>query len=251
MGTGRNYDKAPMPRLDRGASTPAQTFQDGAVKIAARTSSVSDAVKISHRMKALRHHVEQRLRSELPASLHYHGPHHTFDDVIPAVERLCRDERISPKNRDILLAAAMFHDIGFVESYNGNEPIGARIAAETLPRFEFRPSEIARIRTLILATEMKEVDGVWKQVPGDDPLKRILCDADLDNLGRDDFFAVSDSLRQELLEQGKSFSELGWLTRQILFVSQQEWFTATQRRDRQAGKEKNLATLRKQLSDLL
>lgn len=205
----------------------------------------------SHRMKALHHHVEHRLRSELPAILHYHGPHHTFDDVIPAVERLCRDEHVSPVNRDILLAAAMFHDMGFLETYNGNEPIGARMASETLPRYGFGPGEIAKVRALILATEMKEVDGVWRQVPENDLLKRILCDADLDNLGRDDFFSVSDNLRRELLEQGKVFNELEWLTRQVLFVSQQDWFTPSQRRERQAGKEKNLATLRRQLAVFL
>ena len=202
-------------------------------------------------MKALRHHLEQWLRDELPASLHYHGPPHTFDDVVPAVERLCQDELVSPKDRDILLAAAMLHDIGFVEAYNGNEPIGARIASETLPRYGFSPAEVSKVRSLILATEMKEVDGVWRQVPGDDLLKRILCDADLDNLGRADFFMVSDHLRHELLEQGKVFTELEWLMRQVQFVSQQEWFTETQRRERQAGKEKNLATLRRQLSVLL
>jgi predicted metal-dependent HD superfamily phosphohydrolase len=202
-------------------------------------------------MTALRQHVELRLRGELPLALHYHGPHHTFDDVIPAVERLCQHEGVSPKDRDILLAAAMFHDMGFLECYNGNEHIGARMAAETLPQFGFGPTEISRVRGLILATEMKEVDGVWRQVPEDDPLKRILCDADLDNLGRDDFFSVSDNLRQELLEQGKAFTELEWLTRQVLFVSQQDWFTASQRRERQAGKEKNLATLRRQLAAFL
>jgi uncharacterized protein len=240
-----------MPRLKRVATPPSSTSQDTAEKTATRTSPADRASKSLHRMKALRQHVEHRLRAELPPSLHYHGPHHTLEDVIPAVERLCREEGIAPKSREIILAAALFHDIGFLESYNGNEPIGARIAGETLPQFGFSHSEIAKVRALILSTEMKEVDGVWRQVPENDVLKRILCDADLDNLGRDDFFAVSDNLRQELLEQGKIFSELEWLTRQILFVSQQEWFTASQRRDRQAGKEKNLAALRRQLAVFL
>jgi len=221
------------------------------VKLATRTSPTARVSKSPDRITALGHHVEHRLRSELPSILHYHGPHHTLEDVIPAVERLCQEERVPPKNRELLLAAAMFHDIGFLESYNGNEPIGARIAGETLPKFGFSSSEISKVRALILATEMKEVDGVWRQVPENDLLKRILCDADLDNLGRDDFFAISDNLRQELLEQGKVFSELEWLTRQILFVSQQDWFTASQRRDRQAGKEKNLASLRRQLAVFL
>ena len=209
------------------------------------------AVPSRHRMKSLRRHVENRLRRELPGALHYHGAHHTLTDVVPAVERLCDGEGIRGKDRDILLAAALFHDTGFIEAYNANEPIGARIAADTLPLYGFSHAEVLKVRSLILATEMREVDGVWRQVPGEDPLKRILCDADLDNLGRTDFFQVSDSLRRELSEQGTEFSELEWLTRQVLFASQQEWFTDSQRTARQAGKEANLASLRKALSALL
>lgn len=202
-------------------------------------------------MRALHRHVEQRLRTELSPALHYHGPHHTLTDVLPAVERLCDRECVRGKDRDILVAAALFHDTGFIESYNANEPIGARIAADTLPSYGFTHSEIHVVRGLILATEMKEVDGVWRQVPGDDPLKRILCDSDLDNLGRDDFLDVSDSLRRELSEQGTTFSDIQWLSRQVLFVSQQDYFTAGQRMDRQAGKEANIATLRAALATLL
>jgi len=98
---------------------------------------------------------------------------------------------------------------------------------------------------------MREVDGAWIQVPGDDLLKKILCDADLDNLGREDFFQVSDNLRQELVQQGKVFADLDWYTRQILFVSQQKWFTSTQRADREETKQRNLGKLRQELSKLL
>jgi predicted metal-dependent HD superfamily phosphohydrolase len=202
-------------------------------------------------LDALRSHVERRLRTELPPTLRYHGPHHTLDDVVPAVERLCRGEGVVGEDRRLVLAAALFHDMGFVESYHGNEPIGARIAAQTLPDFGFDRPQIERVADIIMATEMREVEGIFRQVPKDDPLKRILCDADLDNLGREDFLSVSDSLRQELSEQGKDYTEVGWLTHQVLFLSQQEWFTATQRSDRQKGKDRNFETMRRQLSDLL
>lgn len=215
------------------------------------SSQAQSSVEPIPQLDALRAHVEKRLRTELPPTLHYHGPRHTLDDVVPAVLRLCQGEGVAPGDRSLVVAAALFHDMGFIESYNGNEPIGARIAAETLPDFGFDQAKVSRVLDLILATEMREIDGVWRQVPENDLLKQILCDADLDNLGRDDFLSVSDSLRSELSEQGKDFSEIGWLTRQVLFVSQQEWFTRTQRADRQAGKDANLAALRRQLAALL
>ncbi|HNY31930.1 MAG TPA: phosphohydrolase [Fibrobacteria bacterium] len=194
---------------------------------------------------------EARLLGDLPRNLHYHGPQHTLADVIPAVHRLSKGENIAPSDLELLLVAALYHDMGFIESYNGNEQIGARMAAEAMPEYGYGPAEINRVINLILATELKEIDGVWRQDPGSDLLKQILCDADLDNLGREDFFDVSDALRQELLEQGKRFEELEWLTRQILFISQQEWFTRTQREHRQQEKARNVAKLRRSLAALL
>jgi predicted metal-dependent HD superfamily phosphohydrolase len=201
-------------------------------------------------MLDLERHVRNRLETELPETLTYHGAHHTVSDVLPAVDRICRGEQVSDAQTELLRAAALFHDLGFVESYYGNEPIGASLAAQDLPEFGFSEDEIERIAGLILSTEIREIDGGWVQTPGDDLLKRILCDADLDNLGRDDFFEVSDSLRRELESQGERFTDKEWCSRQVAFVSRQEWFTATQRRDREASKRRNLDRLRQELSEL-
>lgn len=188
--------------------------------------------------------IRSRLEAGLEPTLYYHGVHHTFDDVVPAVERIGRGECVVAGDREILLAAAIFHDVGFLERYNGNEAIGARHAAEILPAHGFSSPEIERVLDLILATELREVDGVMLQVPGTDLLKRILCDADLDNLGREDFFQVSDNLRREIEERGRKLNDIEWYSRQVLFVSQHRWFTGTQARQRQAGKERNLDELR-------
>src|SRR5690606_23201064 len=77
--------------------------------------------------------IRSRLEAGLEPTLYYHGVHHTFDDVVPAVERIGRGEGVVAGDREILLAAAIFHDVGFLERYNGNEAIGARHAAEILP----------------------------------------------------------------------------------------------------------------------
>jgi len=239
----------PMPMPKREATAPSPNLQDSPGK--AGSTPTIGAAGDGDRIRSLVEHVEKTCLSRLPPDLVYHGPHHTLADVLPAADRLCGGEGVEPNDRELVLAAALFHDVGFLETYDGNEPVGARIAGETLPDFGFPPEDISRVQRLILGTAMKEVDGVWRQVPGDDPLARILCDADLDNLGREDFFEVSATLRRELSNQGRDFTELQWLARQILFVSQQEWFTRTQRDARQAGKETNLAELRRQLSGLL
>jgi predicted metal-dependent HD superfamily phosphohydrolase len=201
-------------------------------------------------MDDLERHVRSRLEEGLPPTLTYHGAHHTMSDVLPAVDRICQGERVPEAQARLVRAAVLFHDLGFVEAYHGNEPISARLAARTLPAFGYSDDEIGRIADLILSTEIREVGGVWVQVPGDDPLKRILCDADLDNLGRDDFFEVSDSLRRELELQGEPHTDRQWCVRQIAFVSGHRWFTATQHRDREPGKRRNLELLRQELSTL-
>lgn len=202
------------------------------------------------RMRDLERQVRDRLETDLPQTLTYHGAHHTMSDVLPAVDRICLGEKVPQPQADLVRASALLHDLGFVESYYGNEHIGARLARQILPEFGFSAIEIERIADLILSTEIREVDGAWIQVPGDDLLKQILCDADLDNLGRDDFFEVSDTLRRELEHQGEHFTDLEWCARQIAFVSSQEWFTATQRLDRETTKRRNLERLRQELSEL-
>lgn len=201
-------------------------------------------------MLDLERHVRSRLETELSPTLTYHGAHHTMSDVLPAVDRICQGEGVRGPEADLLRAAVLFHDLGFVESYYGNEPIGARIASRTLPGFGFSDDEIGRVSELILSTEIRELEGAWVQVPGDDLLKRILCDADLDNLGRDDFFEVSDTLRRELECQGEHHTDRQWCVRQIAFVSGHRWFTATQRRDREPTKRRNLERLRQELSKM-
>lgn len=203
-----------------------------------------DMLEFPPRLAELAPATRVRLEKGLEPNLYYHGVRHTFDDVLPAVDRICRGEGVVAGDRELLLAAAVFHDVGFLERYNGNESIGARIAAELLPGHGFSSHEVERVLDLILATEMREVDGVLLQVPGADSLKRILCDADLDNLGREDFFQVSENLRREIEERGRRLSDVEWYSRQVLFLSQHRWFTETQIRDRQARKDENLKAIR-------
>lgn len=158
----------------------------------------------------------KKLNKELPDNLYYHDVRHT-EDVCQAVERLAFMEGIEGEDLFLLKTAALFHDAGFVEQYEKNEWIGARMAKEMLPNYGYTEEQLEQIASMIDAT----------QVPPDpnNHLERIICDADLDYLGREDFHEIADQLRKELMERGYIHSMIEWDRVQVSFLRQHQYFT--------------------------
>ena len=73
-----------------------------------------------------RQYAVQRLERELSPNLLYHGIMHTRDDVVPAVEALAAQEGVQEGPGSLLVTAAWFHDLGFIESATDHELISAR-----------------------------------------------------------------------------------------------------------------------------
>ena len=141
----------------------------------------------------------------------------------------------------LLLAAAWFHDLGFVEQPQYHELISARIAVQVLPGFGYTSEHVEIVRWAILATILPQ-----------DPqnlLERILTDADLDILGRDDFMLRSGELRQ-LSSFGGEYTDREWYSRQLKFLESHSYFTASARTLRNAGKLKNIRKLRDRLEEI-
>lgn len=175
-----------------------------------------------------------RLQQELPKNLYYHGLHHTLD-VCQAVDELAAAEKLTEEELLLVRTAALYHDIGFVEQYMNNEPIAARIARETLPAFGYTPGQIETICSIILATTIPQ-----KPL---NHLEQILCDADLDYLGRDDFFDIAETLRLEWQEFGLVSSVEEWNCKQIRFFQLHHYFTRTAKEKRDPLKKKHLAEI--------
>ena len=70
-----------------------------------------------------------------------------------------------------------------------------------------------------------------------------MCDADLDALGREDFFITSHRLRLELVLQGEELSLRDWYVRQLEFVQSHVYWTLEARNLRDKGKRQNIAAL--------
>ena len=188
--------------------------------------------------KALRY-VRLLLAKKLPKGMHYHDIKHTLE-VYTAVMRYGRMEKLDDADVELLSIAGIFHDTGYIYRYERNEPAGARVAEHYMEREGFSAEEIRKVKSLIMATQMPQrPKGLMQQ---------IICDADLDSLGRADFIRRGNMLRKELEERRKKhFSEDEWNSIQIDFIKNHRYFTRSAKKLRDAGKRRNIARLRQVL----
>jgi uncharacterized protein len=182
-----------------------------------------------------------RLEQELSSHHYYHNMAHTVDDVIPAVERLSYTEGIEEEPRLLLLTAAYYHDIGFIESRHEHETIGIRIAAAVLPDFGYDPAQIEIVTGIIMATHLPQAPR--------NQLEAILADADLDVLGRPDFLDKNNDLRAEWEFYGLVTDDLTWYEGQVGFMQEHDYFTAAARQLRNARKRENIRLLQELIAN--
>ena len=179
-----------------------------------------------------RQYALERLERELPARLTYHCLAHTWDDVVPAVERLAELEGVDGEDLLLLRTAAYYHDLGFVEQPVDHEATAVRIAAEVLPRFGYSPAQIDVISSIILATCIPHEPHTH--------LQEIMVDADIDLIGRDDFWPLNRALRAELEALGQPMTDEEWYRGQLAFMQTHRYFTASARALRQELKERHI-----------
>jgi len=179
------------------------------------------------------------LEQELASTLHYHGLHHT-QDVLSAATRIGIAVGVKEHELQLVQLAALFHDTGFVNQYKENEPVGADFARKILPEYGYEASDIEHVAAMILATRIPQAPQ--------DHLAQILCDADLDYLGRDDFFIVAHSLRLEWDKYGIKFALTEWYNLQIQFLSKHKYFTSISQKLREGKKQEHLAEIQELMS---
>ena len=185
--------------------------------------------------EAAKQYILSRLEYDLPKNFVYHSPTHTRDVVIPAIEYLASHEGIPAPDLTLLQTGAYYHDIGFVESYHNHELNGIRIACETLPRFGYTPTQIEIVSGIILATRLPQSPK--------NHLEEIMADADLDVLGRDDFWALNQLLRAESAAYGAAVTDAAWYQRQLEFMEAHHYFTPTAINLRSAKKQEHIREL--------
>jgi class 3 adenylate cyclase len=179
-----------------------------------------------------------KLDKGLPKNLYYHNVKHTID-VMVQTEILAISERVTREEMLLLKTASLFHDTGFLIGYDDHEFLSIKMAKDILPQYMYSEEQIAVICDLIFVTKLPPVPR--------NKLEMIMCDADLDYLGRNDFIPVSQNLFREMYERGKIRSIEEWNRQQYSFISQHNYFTETAQKIREVNKQEVLKELKKMI----
>ncbi|MBN1987890.1 MAG: HD domain-containing protein [Bacteroidales bacterium] len=187
------------------------------------------------RLGDLEEFVLEKLDKGLPKNLHYHNLKHTID-VYTQVELIGRSESLTNEELLIIRTAALFHDAGHLIDYDTHEEMSAKLAKEILPEYLYSYAQIDAICEIIMATKLPPRPK--------NLLEKIICDADLDYLGRSDFIPVSNNLYKELHEHGRLGTLQDWNELQIKFIEQHQYFTQTAQQLRNVNKNTQLSNIK-------
>lgn len=183
----------------------------------------------------LRRTILDILNTKLSKDLHYHGVHHTLD-ALDSCKIYLKYNEVSVHDAKLLRLGVLFHDIGFTETNLEHEQKSSEIAKRLLNNYNFPKDDIQIIVDLILCTKIPQQPKTL--------LERIICDVDLDYLGRPDFYEISDQLFREL----KALSVINnideWNKIQINFLEAHTYHTDFAIRNRQPNKEQRIKELK-------
>jgi uncharacterized protein len=181
-------------------------------------------------------YMTEKLEAEMPSRLSYHSLNHILD-VLNAAITLAELEGLSEKETELLKVAVLFHDAGFIKTIRGHEEVGCAMAKEVLPPLGFTKEEIEAVSGMIMATKYPPAPKTLSE--------KIICDADLDYLGRDDFFEIGNKLFNELRSQGSLSSENEWNSLQVNFLTTHRYFTKASQQLRDEKKKIHLREVKK------
>jgi uncharacterized protein len=185
--------------------------------------------------RAAKQFILAKLRADLSGDLYYHGLPHTLD-VLRVATALCKSERVGRYNTVLVKTAALYHDAGFVKNQHaGHEQAGCEIVQAELPRFGYAVSDIEIICGMIMATKIPQSPT--------NLLEKIICDADLDYLGRNDFYTIANNLFRELSAYHLINGEQAWNRLQVGFLQAHHYHTSTNKTLREPAKQANLQTV--------
>ena len=190
------------------------------------------------------HFVINLLNSNLENSFVYHNVSHT-QRVVEKTQELVNTLELSEIEKENLLLAAWFHDVGYTKSMDNHEEEGVKIASKFFTENGLDKSRVEAISKIILSTKM----GVLPITESD----KILKDADCSHLGSKNFSDLTELLRKEWeLTKNRKLTEIEFLDENIDFFTNKHRFNtneATKLWDKQKGK--NLAQMLKTKKKLL
>ena len=177
----------------------------------------------------------------LSPKLLYHDAKHG-EEVRQAALRLLEKQKVTAEKSLLVQTAALYHDAGFTVRYDDNEKEAVKIIEKELPALGYTPRQIRVISGMIMATKVPQRPKT--------KLEKLVCDADMDNLGRPDFFKKTDLLWKEMRDFGIRITKKEWYLKTRTLMKKHRFFTPASKILRQKGKGENLRLLQSKIKSL-
>jgi len=187
--------------------------------------------------------VTSLLKDKLSVRYCYHNLEHTLR-VVKASDEIASAEGLSGDEQLAMQLAAWFHDTGYITGAENHEKQSVayfKEFAEQEP--EISPEVAALVENLILATE-------YSKKPKN-KLENIIRDADTAHFAAEEFLMISDNLRKEWENEGKTFKDLDWLEGNVsLLTEKHQYYSDYAKKNWQKQKDSNIEMLRTKVDDL-
>lgn len=173
---------------------------------------------------------------------YYHSYEHAVD-VMSRAMYLAQKEWLEHDDIEMIGLAGLFHDSGFIIQYENNEFIWAKIAQNFLKSMAYPAERIELIEEIIIATdpEYKNPKNIYE---------KIIKDADLDNLWRDDFIEKWNNLKKEReLVQNIKIKDPEWEHSSATLLREHKFYTKSQREEREKQMKENLKRIEEWYKD--
>lgn len=174
------------------------------------------------------------LKDKLPATYYFHDYVHTLYVLDKAIE-IATHENCSEKDMELIIAAALWHDVGYINIYKGHEEESCKMARQYLPAYNFSGTDIDTICGMIMATKIPQSPQ--------NKLEEIIADADLEYLGTSDATSLAGQLFKEQQSLNPLLTEEQWNQTQIAFLKKHHYFTKYCRETKEPVKKGYLQTL--------
>jgi len=160
--------------------------------------------------------------------------------TVKAVNLIAENSKGSAADLEVLNLAALFHDIGIIESYNNHEERSAKIAEEFLRKHNYPVDKINKVKECIIVTNLSRQPK--------NNLENIIRDADVIHLGKKSFLKRNIELRQELKNViGKKFTDKEWCEFDLKFFANQKFYTDYAKKNLEKRKNEHIKQIQSKL----
>lgn len=193
-------------------------------------------------IKEIEIYILQFFEDNIPASLNYHSIEHT-KLVAEMTSKIADEENLDDLNKNIVLAAAWFHDIGYAISYQDHESESCRLAREFLGKKGIDESFIVGVEKCIKATKI----GSEKQTLNE----KIISDADHSHTGMVSFMELSNLYRKEICNLSeKKLTKIQYWEKTLKFLKDVHFLTKYGQDNMEEVKNQNILKVEKRIKKL-